>query len=108
MNKSKTISQIFAVLFVLLSDPGFAEGALSRADDAVANILFEYDGADEFASYAVKDRGFIDIIFADNMPNTLYSEILNKLKNQPDIDGVLAGKTGPMCGVFYLGVNRRG
>ena len=100
MNKSKVISYFFGLFLVLLSSLNIAEDALSKADSAVANILFEYDGSEAFASYTVNDSGFVDIIFANNMPNTLYSEILNKLKNHPDIEGVLAGKTGPMCSVF--------
>jgi hypothetical protein len=100
MNKSKIINYIFGLFLVLFSNSGIAEDAVSRADYAVANILFEYDGSEAFASYTVNDNGFIDIVFANNFPDTLYSEILNKLKNHPDIDGILAGKTGPICSVF--------
>lgn len=97
MDKAKIISYIFGLL---LAGSAFAEDALSRADSAVANILFEYEGSEAFASYTVSDSGFVDIVFANNTPNVLYSEILYKLKNHPDIDGVLAGKTGPICSVF--------
>jgi len=79
MNKSKIISYLSGLLLVFLSAPVFSEDALSKADAAVANILFEYDGSEEFASYVVSDSGFVDIIFANNIPNKLYSEILNKL-----------------------------
>jgi len=73
---------------------------LQKADSAVANILFDYDGAQEFASYRVDENGFVDIVFARNMPDKLYSEILARLQNHPDIDGVLAGKGGPVCSLF--------
>jgi hypothetical protein len=76
--------------------PVFAENSSSKASAAVSGILFDYDG-DEFASYVVRDDGFVDITFARNMPDSLYSEILNKLKQHPDIKGVLAGKGGPVC-----------
>jgi len=71
----------------------------SRANAAVANILFDQD-ADEFTSYRVNERGFVDVIFARNTPDDVYSAILNKLKNNPEINGVIAGKGGPACGRF--------
>lgn len=77
-----------------------AEDKLQLADSAVANILFDYDGSFEFASYKVNSSGFVDITFARNMPDTLYSEILKKLQEHPDISGVLAGKGGPTCSLF--------
>lgn len=73
--------------------------ALTRVDAAVANILFDFDGADEFASYRVNEDGFVDIVFARNMPDKVYSELLTRLQNHPDISGVLAGKGGPACQV---------
>lgn len=73
-----------------------AEDAPSKTSAAVTNILFEYD-ADEFASYGIRGDGFLDITFAHNTPDALYSEILNKLQTHPDIKGVLAGKGGPTC-----------
>lgn len=76
-----------------------AEDVLDKASGAVTNIIFDY-GADEFATYTVQENGFVDINFATNTPDALYSEILNKLQNHPDIKGVLAGKTGPVCPLF--------
>lgn len=73
--------------------------AQSKADEAVAVTLFEYEGSDEFASYRVNENGFVDIVFAKNMPDKLYAELLTKLQNHPDIDGVLAGKGGPVCSI---------
>lgn len=68
-----------------------------KADAAVADILFDYEGAEEFASYAVRDDGFVDITFARNMPDALYSELLEKLQHHARIPGVLAGKSGRAC-----------
>jgi hypothetical protein len=84
----------------LLSTALQAADRLQSADAAVANILFDYDGSFEFASYKVNESGFVDITFASNTPNALYSEILNKLEAHPDIDGVLSGKGGPACSLF--------
>ena len=77
----------------------FAEDAISRTSAAVANIIFDHD-ADEFSSYSIRDDGFLDITFARNTPDALYSKILNKLRKHPDVKGVLAGKGGPACSLF--------
>jgi len=93
------------LLFVLLSvgitgnSPVVAEDTQSKAGTAVSGILFDYDG-DKFATYVVKDSGYVDITFASNTPDPLYGEILNKLRSHPDIKGVLPGKGGPVCSLF--------
>ena len=79
--------------------PVMAQDATSKTSTAVSGILFEYD-ADEFASYSIRDNGFLDVTFARNTPDALYSEILDKLQKHPDIKGVLAGKGGPVCPRF--------
>ena len=98
----KFVSYLFAVL-VTCGTAGtssvLAEDALTKTSSAVTSILFEYD-ANEFASYGIRDDGFLDITFARNTPDALYSEILNKLQQHPDIKGVLAGKGGPVCSRF--------
>lgn len=69
-----------------------------KAHLAVSNILFDYEQPGyEFASFRVNDDGFVDILFAENMPDDLYGEILTKMQNHPDIDGVLSSKGGPAC-----------
>ena len=85
------------ILLLLVFACSVHAGERDKSDTAVANILFDYDGSEEFASYLVKDDGFVDINFASNMPDKLYAEILTKMQNHPDIDGVLAGKGGPVC-----------
>ena len=90
------MKKFFVILLIVFSCYVYAD-EMDKSDAAVANILFEYDGSEEFASYAVKDDGFVDINFASNMPDKLFSEILTKMQNHPDINGVLAGRDGPIC-----------
>lgn len=92
--------KVFLVIFLSMFFTSLLQAdALSKADLAVANILFDFDGSDQFASYRVNDDGFVDIIFARNMPDKVYSELLSRLQNHPDINGVLSGKGGPACQV---------
>lgn len=91
-------SNILLVMFLLFTSLAQAD-ALSKADLAVANILFDFDGSDQFATYRVNDDGFVDIVFASNMPDKVYGELLTRLQNHPDISGVLSGKGGPACQV---------
>ena len=100
MRATKRITWIALLTFMLFAGLSYAESAGSKADLAVAEILFEYDGAEEFASYKVAEDGFVDITFAVNTPDSLYSEILGKLNSHTDINGVLAGKTGSFCSLF--------
>ena len=73
------------------------EDKQSKADIAVANILFDYEYASEFASYRVDEDGFVDLIMATNTPDEIYSEILTRIQNHPDINDVLPSKSGPAC-----------
>jgi len=98
----KFASYLLAVLLtygIVGASPVLAEDAEAKTSSAVTNILFEYD-ADEFASYRIRESGFLDITFARNTPDALYSEMLNKLQKHPDIKGVLAGRGGPTCSRF--------
>ena len=71
------------------------------ADAAVANILFEYEEPGyEFASWRVNGRGEVSILFARNMPDELYGEILTRLQDHPDIPSVLSDKGGPSCALW--------
>ena len=101
------MKQIFSFIFTLTllsalsALPAWAEDdAQTKADRAVANLLFEYDGAEEFASYLIRPDGLADISFASNMPDALYRELLAKLQKHPDINGVIAGKGGRACKRF--------
>ena len=86
-------------MFLLFSVSGFAD-ELTKADEAVANILFEYDGSEEFASYKANEDGSVDLVFARNTPDDLYEEILTRLQKHPHINSVLASKGGPACKLF--------
>ena len=76
-----------------------ADNAFSSTSAAVSDILFDYD-ADEWAAFSIRSDGFLDITFARNTPDELYREILGKLKSDPRIKGVLAGKGGPTGSQF--------
>lgn len=92
---NKTVNKGFFFIAISLAfwvTPILAEDTLSKADAAVANILFEYDEPEKFTSYVISESGFVDITFSSNTPDELYIEILKKLKSHPDIDGVLSGK----------------
>ena len=71
----------------------------SKATDAVTEILFDAD-IDNLATYKISEKGFLDITFAKNTPDLLYSVMLNKFLHHPDIKGVLAGRGGPSCSHF--------
>lgn len=83
--------------FVLTAATVFAGDRQYQSDAAVADILFSFDGSEEYASYAVREDGFVDITFARNIPDELYGAILSELQNDPRIPGVISGKTGPVC-----------
>lgn len=97
----KKIVVVVALLLSLVGMPqAYAEDARYLADSAVADILFEYDGAETFATYTVNADGFVEISFARNIPDALYSEILGQLQSHENIQGVLAGTSGPACSMF--------
>jgi len=95
----KIIQLLFFALLLNLSLPIHAD-ELGKADSAVANLLFEYDGSEEYATYKANEDGSVDLIFASNTPDDLYEDILTKLQNHPDITSVLASKGGPACKAF--------
>ena len=96
----KGLISCIVVVVALLAQPAMASDVQFRADSAVADILFEYDGSETYAAYAVGEDGFVDITFARNIPDELYSEILQRLKEDERISGVLAGTSGPSCSLF--------
>lgn len=98
MRKAALILSIASCLLISIPELAQSEDTPRfKADTAVANILWDYDNSEQFATWKVNRKGFVDIIFANNIPSELYVEILNKLRKHPDIDGVLAGKGGPSC-----------
>lgn len=89
---------IIVAMFMAL--PALASDVQFKAESAVADILFEFDGSETYAAYVVGDDGFVDITFARNIPDELYSDILQRLKDDERISGVLAGTSGPSCSLF--------
>ena len=87
------IFNLFITGFVLAADKE------SKSTDAVTAILFDHE-AEEFATYKISSKGYVDITFASNTPDLIYSVILNKLLHHPDIPEVLSGKGGPACARF--------
>ena len=96
----KRLALVLLTLLSLFSAAVVHADELERADAAVANILFEYDGSEEFATYKANDDDSVDLIFASNTLDELYEEILTKLQNHPDITSVLASQGGPACKAF--------
>lgn len=95
------ISLLFLVLALLIGGaPASASESEAKAGEAVANVLFDFDGSNEFVSYFVRPDGFVDAVFARNTPEPLYTEVVAKLRAHPDIKGVLAGRGGPVCSRF--------
>jgi len=101
--KSSNLVFLFAFFLtatLFSSSPVFAEeDAESMATHAVTDIIFD-NTAEEFISYRISSKGEVDLIFARNTPDAVYSDILNKMKKHPDIRSVIAGKGGPSCGMF--------
>ena len=90
----------FALLCSIGATAPLMADELDKADSAVANVLFEYDGSEEYATYKANEDGSVDLIFARNTPDNLYEDILTKLQNHPHITSVLASKGGPACKAF--------
>ena len=81
---------LLITVMAAFSLPTIAGDAQDKADYAVGNILFEYEVPDgDGASYVIEDNGFVNIQFAENIPEDLYSKVLTALKSHPDIKGVL-------------------
>lgn len=91
---------LFAALVALSFNINVLADPLARADAAVADILFGFDGSEQYTTYRVNEDGSVDLVFARNTPDALYEAILDKLQHHPDISSVLAGKGGPVCSLF--------
>ncbi|MFV2056901.1 MAG: hypothetical protein ACC707_10560 [Thiohalomonadales bacterium] len=91
---------LIIILLIFNANFALAEDVNSRADFAVANILFDYDRSSEFATYAIDESGFVSISFSRDIPELLYGEILTRMQNSPEITGVLSDRGGPVCGFF--------
>ena len=88
---------VFALLFsVLIALPAFA--GQPESENALTNILFDEDM--ENVSFSLRGNGFVDILFGIAVPENDYVRIVGRLRNHPDIPGVLAGRgTANFCKV---------
>lgn len=73
-----------------------AEDRQAKADEAVANILFDNE-LSEYSTYVISSDGQVDILFPNNMPNDFYKKIIAEMEAHPDIGYVLAGRSRPPC-----------
>jgi len=90
---------VILIVLLLPTHAVLAESKNDKAYNAVTNVLFDYDGSFQYTTFKVR-RGHVDVIFAENTPDTLFVEIVAKLKKHPDIRGVLASKGGRSCALF--------
>jgi hypothetical protein len=77
---------IFASLLIAL--PAFA--GQPESEDAVTNILFDENM--ENVSYSFRGDGFVDILFGLDVPEKEYIRIVERMRKDPAIPGVLAGR----------------
>jgi len=96
----KPIPLFLTWALLVAGTPVFADNPEAKASEAVANVLFEFDGSNEFVSYVVRPDGYVDAVFAENTPDALYADVVNKLRAEKNIKGVLAGRGGPTCSRF--------
>jgi hypothetical protein len=79
-----------AIVFVslLIALPAFA--GPEESENAVTNILFDENM--ENVSYSFRTDGFVDILFGPAVPEKDYIRIVERMRNDPSIPGVLAGR----------------
>ncbi|WP_017940341.1 MULTISPECIES: hypothetical protein [unclassified Thioalkalivibrio] len=104
MNIRFTLALLFLISLPLAvsgcastSQPNTPEALAS--EDALAQILFDYE-ADAFTAYNMRRNGTVDITFARDVPDGLYSQMVDDLRAHPDIRNVRSARTGPACGLF--------
>ena len=85
---------------LLLLASGIALADATSAEDAVSEVLWDYDDSFEFVQYKVNNSGHVSLTFASNTPDALYLEIVSRLRHHPGVDSVLAGKGGKVCSLF--------
>ncbi|WP_026333185.1 hypothetical protein [Thioalkalivibrio sp. ALM2T] len=104
MKTRLSLPVLLAGLFLTLALTGCATTHATTpearaSEDALSHILFDYD-ADAFTAYNMRNSGRVDITFARDVPDGLYSEMMEELRAHPDIRGVRSARTGPACGLF--------
>jgi hypothetical protein len=70
--------------------PLLAQAGQAEAESALTRILFEENM--ENISYALRRDGFVDILFGVAVPEAETIRTVERLRQHPDIPGVLAGR----------------
>jgi len=81
--------RVIALFLLFLALPALA--GQNESEAAVARILFESDM--ENISFKVRSDGFVDILFGATVSDADYLRIIETLRADPDIKGVLPGKS---------------
>lgn len=72
----------------------------ARAETALTELLFAEE-ADEFTAYRfVNSRGYVEVIFASNIPRDLAKGLMVKIKALPEISGARESFVGTPCKRF--------
>jgi len=65
----------------------------NTADATVAGLLFEHE-LDTFASYNIRNNGFVVIKFDESVSRSKYTEVVNTLRSSAGLKGVRAEQSG--------------
>lgn len=85
---------ITLLVTLLLSLPAFA--GLEESENALTNLLF--DEKMENVSYSLRGDGFVDILFGIDVPEKEYIRIVELIRKNSNIPGVLSGRgTANFC-----------
>jgi hypothetical protein len=72
----------------------------ARAEKALTELLFTEE-ADEFTAYRfVNARGYVEVIFASNIPRDLAKDLMAKIKALPEVSGARESFVGTPCRRF--------
>ncbi|WP_291010494.1 hypothetical protein [Hydrogenophaga sp.] len=72
----------------------------ARAERALTELLFTEE-ADEFTAYRfVNSRGYVEVIFASNIPRDLAKDLMAKIKALPEVSGARESFVGTPCRRF--------
>lgn len=85
----RRVAQV-VLCWVLMSTVANGVAGQDRASAALTEILFDMDL--ENVSYALRSDGFVDITFGAAVANDVYLEAVQRMRDHPDIPGVLAGR----------------
>lgn len=92
--------QCFAVPLALLPALAWSQERNERVEKALTELLFTEE-ADEFTSYRfVNSSGYLEIIFASNIPRDLARGLIDKIKALPEVSGARESFVGTPCRRF--------